>query len=283
MIRPAVFATALLAVLDLAGKPPPGEVVHIDLSPVSDVSTASLDYIPAADGRPRGMLVLVPGANGSGVEMLDEKPWADFARTNGFMLAAFTFVSKTEDLKEEQGYYDTASGIGATAAAALKKLGAGKVPVFMYGFSGGAHFTASFAEQFPQVLKGWCAASFEVKSRKSGIRRNDAKGRRPPGILACGSEDSRLGATLSYFGRGRAAGRKWTWVEVDGLSHERSPELEEFARRYFMRLLRQKGAGVWIDIGSGEDVAHSVASAKALQAWLPDADFVDDWRALSAR
>ena len=283
MIRPAVFAAAVLVGLDLAGRSPPGSPLHIDLAASAGVSSASLDYIPAADGRPRGILALVPGANASGVEMLGEGPWADFARTNGFILAAFTFVSKAEDLKDEQGYYDTAAGIGATAAAALKKLGAGKVPVFMYGFSGGAHFTASFAEHFPQMLKGWCAASFEMKARRGRFGSDDAKGRRPPGIVACGSEDSRLGAALSYYTRGRAAGRKWTWVEIDGLAHVRSPALEDFARRYFIRLAKRGGPGVWVDIGSGEDVAHSVASAKTHQTWLPGADFTDEWRAFSAQ
>ncbi len=282
MIRAAVFAAALLVLPDLAGASPPGGVVHLDLDLASKVSAASLDYIPAAGGRPRGILVLVPGANGSGAEMLAERPWADFARTNGFILAAFTFVSKAEDLRGEEGYYDTPAGSGAIASAALKKLGAGKVPAFMYGFSGGAHFTASFADSFPHMLKGWCAASFENRSRGEKIARNDAKGRRPPGIVACGSEDQRLGASLAYYSRGRALGRKWTWVEIADVFHERSPELEEFARRYFMRLLGRKGPGVWIDIGSGEDVAHSVGSAKSLQAWLPDADLVADWRALSA-
>ena len=283
MIRAAVLSAAFLIGLELAGMSPPGAVIHLDLGPVSNVTSAAIDYIPAAaGGRLRGILALVPGANASGVGMLAEKPWTDFARANGFTLAAFTFVSKSEDLKEELGYYDASAGSGAAAAAALKKLGAGRVPVFMYGFSGGAHFTASFAEHFPQMLKGWCAASFEVKSRKTKIDPDDAKGRRPPGIVACGSEDPRLGAALSYYGRGRAVGRKWTWVELDGLSHERSPALEDFTRRYFIQLTRRKGPGVWIDTGSGDDVAHSSASAKTLQTWLPDAAFAADWRAVTA-
>jgi hypothetical protein len=269
--------------LQLAGASLPAGVVHLDLPAISNVTTAAIDYLPtAAGGRPHGILALVPGCNGFGADMLAEKPWVDFARANGFILVAFTFVSKEEDLRDEVGYYDASAGSGAAAASALKKLGAGRIPVFMYGFSGGAHFTSSFAEHFPQLLKGWCAASFEAKERRAKISGDDAKGRRPPGIVACGSEDPRLGATLSYYGRGRAAGRKWTWVELDGLVHERSPALEDFARRYFIYLMGKKGPGVWVDTGSGEDVAHSSASAKTLKTWLPAENFVADWRKLCA-
>ena len=66
------------------------------------------------------------------------------------------------------------------------------------------------------------------------------------------------------------------------LGHERSPALEAFTRRYFLALKR-KQAGIWLDVGSGEDVVHSATTAKALQTWLPDKSLVDEWRALSTR
>ena len=137
------------------------------------------------------------------------------------LMAALTFVSDEDDLREERGYYDAAAGSGAIAADALKSIGAGRLPVFMYGFSGGAHFTASFAQHFPSLLRGWCAASFEARERPKRAPKPDAKS--PPGIIACGSEDSRIGAALALYGIGRKTGRRLTWVEVPDLGHERSP------------------------------------------------------------
>lgn len=284
MIRPAAFAAAvcLFAALRVESAPP-GGLGHVELTPPKGVSTAAFDYrkdVPPA--KAKGIVVLVPGYNRDGADMLAEPEWADFARENGFLLGAFTFVSHIDDLREGGGYYATADGSGAVAAAALKKFGAGRIPVFMYGFSGGAHFTASFAENFPQSVRGWCAASFEAKTRRRVKIKQDAKSM-PPGIVACGADDDRLGAALAYYGRGREAGRKWTWIEMPGLDHRRSPEIESFARKYFLLLAKnKKSAEVWLDTGSGEDVAHSAATAKTQKTWLPGKELADEWRRLSA-
>ncbi len=286
MSRLAAFlAAGLMMLASLAGDSPPEGLVHVELAPIPGVSTAGLDYrTDVSPGSAAGIVVLVPGCNGDGTAWLDDAAWCDFARTNKFVLAAFTFVSKVDDLCEEKGYYDVAAGSAESAAAALKKLGAGRIPVFMYGFSGGAHFTAGFADCQPQMLRCWCAASFEEKTRRTAIAKDDGNVRRPPGIVACGSDDPRLGAALSYYDRGRAAGRRWTWVEVPGLDHSRSPELEAFVRGYFAALAKKKAPpGVWVDVGSGEDVAHSAASARELQTWLPSREMVPEWRSLSAR
>ena len=283
MIRAAAFAAAGLFAALLAESAPPGGLGHVEMAPPKGVSTAAFDYrADVSPAKAKGIVVLVPGYNRDGAEMLAEPEWADFARENGFLLGAFTFVSHIDDLREGGGYYATAEGSGAVAAAALKKFGAGRLPVFMYGFSGGAHFTASFAENFPKSVLGWCAASFEAKTRRVNLKK-DAKGM-PPGIVACGAEDDRLGAALAYCGRGRDVGRKWTWIEQPGLDHRRSPEIEAFARRYFLLLAKKKGAGagVWLDTGSGEDVAHSAKTAKTLKTWLPSAELADEWRRLSA-
>ena len=281
-LRGAMSAAAAVMLLPTFGETPAG-VVHLDLPASAGVTKAALDYLPPPGARPRGILVLVPGFNGSGAQMLAEERWTGYARENGFGLAALTLASDEEELEDGRGYYDASAGSGAAVDAALKKINAGRAPVFMYGFSGGAYFTSAFAEYFPQALKGWCAASFGKRLRGAGGRVAGDKGNRPPGIVACGEDDSRLGEALAYYWRGRGAGRKWTWIEVAGLAHERCEPLEAFARRYFLCLMNKKATGVWRDFGSGEDVAHSAASAKALQTWLPSADLVEDWRALSTK
>ena len=285
MSRFAAILAAASVLGSLQAASPSGGFGHLDLPLAPGFSTAAFDYRKDVSvGDAAGVVVLVPGCNGEGAHLLRDLEWSEFARANKFVLGALTFVSDVEDLRDEKGYYDASAGSGESALAALKMLGAARIPVFMYGFSGGAHFTASFAEHFPQSLRCWCAAAFDHKTKKMKLKPLDSSRKKhPPGIIACGSEDPRFGATISYYGRGRSAGRRWTWVELPEQRHERSPELEGFVRRYFLETMSQNFSGIWLDIGSGGDVAHSADTAKVLQTWLPTKAIADEWRAISAQ
>jgi len=59
-----------------------------------------------ADGARAGMglLVLVPGYNGDGGEMLDQR-WKAFAEKNGLLLLAPTFKAEGHENNEGRGYY----------------------------------------------------------------------------------------------------------------------------------------------------------------------------------
>lgn len=278
ILRPSILTAAILLCGALTGAA--GGVVHRDLPVAEDVTSAAFDYrsdIPAKSAK--GVLVLVPGCNGNGAAMLSEPEWVDFARDNRLVLAAFSFVSDPKLLEDGDGYYDTVKGSGKIAETALRTLG--PLPVLMYGFSGGAHFTASFAEHFPDRLAGWCAASFGQK-KHGQVNADLPIGRAPPGIVACGADDPRAGKAVSYFHRGRELDRKWTWIEIPGLAHARHPALEGFVRSWFAALLANgKGSGTWVDIGSGEDVVHSATTAKTLRSWLPSAALKPAWTALS--
>ena len=68
---------------------------------------------------PRGLLLLIPGHNGSGAAMLDER-WRQFADQHQLVLLAPTFISSNpEELHHHQGYYYPAVGSGAAIEAAL--------------------------------------------------------------------------------------------------------------------------------------------------------------------
>ena len=273
-------ATTVFLLLVLAAQTASGARRRIELPAQGDIVAAALDCASHAPFKSaKGIVVLAPGCNGDGSAFLNEDAWTGYARENGFILVACSFRSPSEVLRTGGGYYRTASEFGGQVAAALKKLGAGRLPVFLYGFSGGAHFAANFAESHPQLVRGWCAASFDEKGRTS-FADDRQKVRRPSGIVACGANDRRLGICREYYSRGRSAGRQWTWLEAKDLDHARSPEIESFARSYFLALLKRKTPGVWLDIGSGEDVAHSNASMREMQTWLPDAETAALWRSL---
>ncbi|MCK9590040.1 MAG: hypothetical protein M0Q93_11855, partial [Terrimicrobiaceae bacterium] len=69
-------------------------------------------------GIPTGVLLLVPGCNGSGSSMLDGR-WCRFADERGLVLLAPTFQTSLEQLKNEKGYYYPEQGSGAQVEAAL--------------------------------------------------------------------------------------------------------------------------------------------------------------------
>lgn len=239
---------------------------------------------PACEAKKcRAVMVVLAGANGDASAYLKEKAWVSFAQSNAIALVAVTFRSPVADLKQGHGYYDARSGSGLKLSAFLDSVGLGRLPLFVYGFSGGAHFAASFAEHFPSRVTAWCAASAGWWQDLSQIG-----GERPPGIVVCGTEDSRYGACLSHFHDGRAAARRWTWVAVPGLGHSRSAALEDFVRAYFLEILKQQGlrrvdGGVWANAITGERGDRQPKAEDANSVWLPSEELLLRWRNLTGR
>ncbi len=284
MRRFLAFAAVVSATMSLVAAPPVRGAVRLNLSSAPGLSAATLDYLPtsAGGGNLRGIVVFVPGRSGQGAGLLAERAWSTFARDNGLILAEFAFAPDPEAESHGTNYCDTAMGSGTIALEGLKKLGAGRVPVFMYGFSDGANFTASFAENFAKSLKGWCAASCEGEIK--AVAPDYVKIDRPCGLMFCGSEDPVLDAESAFYESGRSATRLWTWAVQDGHAHSRSPELEEFVRKYFLSLLRTGVDGVWVDLMTGEKSESDDEKAdRSQQTWLPSEQLIEPWKKLTAR
>lgn len=180
----------------------------------------------------KAVLVFCPGQNGSSEPLLWRKEWQELAEREGVVLVGFQFVSSDEDLKDGRGYFVASRGSGKLLEEGLTKAGQGDLPVYLYGFSGGAHFAMSFAAWRPERVAGFCAYSFAWSSPPPEDLRS-------PALIVCGQADgTRYGASLAYFQAGRRQGKPWAWVSLEGLGHEPSAELDEFVRRYFSELMR---------------------------------------------
>ena len=244
----------------------------------------SVAVYSSQDMKPfRAVCVVLAGANGDSTVYFKDARWTEFARTNDIALVAATFTSPVEELKSGRGYYDARVKSGRQLVDYLDRQNLGGLPLFVYGFSGGAHFTASFAEHFPSHVTAWCAAS-------AGWWQELEQGgdERPPGIVACGTEDSRYGARLSHFHDGRAVGRRWTWVDVPGLGHNRSEALEVFAQAYFIEILKQRGRrradeGIWVDSVTGNRRERTSKTVDVNLSWLPSKALLPRWRGLTGR
>jgi acetyl esterase/lipase len=295
--------TALVLGLGLAAAQAlPAEVACLHLKTSQNMSRADLYYVLPID-HPKAVLILSPGCNGNGRSLIRSPVWQEFARSNNLGLVGLSFASAFPDaltlraasqattrppplvvasssdpLHDGTGYYYASKGSGDKLLEGIRKIYGKNLPLLLYGFSGGAHFTSRFEEWAPSRVIAWCAdsAGWWDQPKPSGIS--------PPGIVACGENDPRYGATLSYFKQGRAAGKPWLWVSLPKTGHQASPALEEFARKYFEAVLKRGGSsalsgGVWVDVDTKNVITDSEAMALPSESgWLPDPSLIQEWR-----
>lgn len=273
VMRAFVLLFAVLSMVQMAKSAP--RFVHIEQPPDKEISYKAIDC--RLDSPARGVLILVPGVNGDGKKFLSENPWTQFAEQNRLAFVGVSFKSPRRLLKCRNGYYVSSRGSGRELLTLLKKAGLSELPLLMFGFSGGANFVSSFVEEYPDRVLAWCAQSAtglaDDKRSTAGV---------PPGIVACGGEDARLGATLSYFKRGRAAGRCLSWVELPHVGHARNVAFEEFVREYFEEILLhgKRGGPIWVDLGNGEAIKGTSDCAEANRSWMPSERIYGLWHQL---
>lgn len=227
-------------------------------------------FLNRLSGHPAAVLVLCPGQNDSSKETIRQKEWIRYAESNHLALAGYHFESPDELLNTGTGYFVAERGSGKVLSDALSGRGAGDLPIYLYGFSGGAHFAMSFAAWAPERIGGFCAYSF-------GWSSPPPEALHCPALIVCGEHDGqRYGSTLTYFQEGRRQGKPWVWVSLRQKDHSTSRELDEFVRKYFACLLRHDTAPILVDNytkkiveGDPKDIRFSV---------LPSADLLEEWR-----
>jgi pimeloyl-ACP methyl ester carboxylesterase len=252
--------------------------VRHSLNPVPGMTRAELAVV--AHTNPVAVLVLAPGANGDGEAFVADAKWEKFAEEKGLMLVGLSFASKMDAFHDDTGYYYAAKGSGQLLLDALDRLTGKPLPVVLYGISGGAHFTARFAEWKPERVAAWCAYStgwWDEPMPSAAM---------PPGLVVCGEEDWRLGASLTYFKQGRAIGKPWLWVLVPQSGHIQDRRVDAFVRDYFGAILEgqprpNEHQGGWVDI---EDITiaekNLFLSQPTMTGWLPDMTLFPKWKAL---
>ena len=264
------------------------DVLQLSLEPALGMTRAELFYLkPDNNKNLKAVLILCPGANGNGKGFLMNPKWKSYAEKMGIGLVGLSFASEAEELKDRKnrnGYYYAGNGSGKLLLDGLRSIYKKDMPLLMYGFSGGAHFTSRFVEWKKDGVIAWCAysAGWWDKPLKSSVM--------PPGIIACGTEDERLDASQVYFWDGRSAGKPWLWIDVKGIGHVSSRELDSFVMDYFETILRLGDAGkpqpfkkgLWVDIyehapAKLEDAWHRPCAV----AWLPDQKLLDKWLLLT--
>lgn len=235
---------------------------QVALEPTRFILKATFDILKPEAAE--AVLVVLPGVNGDGGKYLEERAWTRFAAERNWALVGATFVSPENLLKCNCGYYDVAEESGAMLLEALRRVGLQGKTVYLYGFSGGARFAARFADSYPGMVGGFAALGL------GEIPEPTLKGG-PCGVVICGADDPRVGASLTWFKHARSKDWRLAWVEVPGLGHVRSATVEEFVRQWFCDRARRKIGGrgdVWCEIGSGE-VVNPVSGPASNMSWFP--------------
>jgi len=250
-------------------------------TPVPGMTRAELYVVSVSNAS--AVLVLTPGCNGNGEALAASPVWQAFAKERNLALVGVSFASEVDDLHNGTGYYFAGNGSGLLLLDALDRLFVRNLPFLLYGFSGGAHYAARFAEWKPERVAAWCAysAGWWDEPKPSEVM--------PPGIVACGEEDERLGATLSYFKQGRAAGKPWLWIGVPGNGHSPDGRVEAFVRAYFSSVLKGPSkdggaSGLWVDVETKSRASEEVLRFHPTGVgWLPDAGLFSEWEVLNVR
>ena len=248
------------------------EIGTLVIKPAADMERADVSYLKPV-GNPKAVLVLCPGCNGDGVEMIQQKEWQDFAKKEQLGVMGIHFQSPIDLLCMCQGYYQASKGSGDILLKSIHTIYGRDLPILIYGFSGGAHFTTRFIAWSPGRILGWCALGAGVLDQPIPARSN------PPGIMACGEDDSRLGGALVFFKQGRATQKPWLWIEIPNTGHATSANLDMFIRSYFSALMHHaSGPGAWVDIDMMKEISHEEAQrTPSLSGWLPDRELFKSW------
>jgi len=242
--------------------------------PTNSVMERATLYFCRVVENPRAVVVLCPGMNECGRDLILSPQWQEYAHDQHLALAGISFASPEALLKAGGGYYRASQGSGQLLLDGIDRVFQPQpLPLLIYGFSGGAHFTSSFVQWAPDRVVAWCADAAGWWEPPQG----SADG--PPGIVACGEADDRYGASLQYFIQGRALRKRWTWVSLRGVGHQANPALDDFARLYFAAVVTPRAlAPEWLDIDLKTPVTTAeMKSHPTLACWLPDRKTARAW------
>lgn len=251
-------------------------------------------WLPSDSEAIRGMIVLVPGANGDGRGQATDRFWQDLAQEIGFGLIACFFKDEN---KESTNYSHAHNGSGAAVLAALDAAAEEwdrqelkSVPLLLWGHSAGGQFNYNFACWRPQRT-----LAFVVN--KGGFYYDTAASpatRATPAILFMGSRDTevRNQNITKLFQTYRSRGALWALCEEKDTGHDVGKS-REIARTFFKSVVavRMDGAGAamgkldetsgWLgDPSNGEiSTASSFSGNKRRASWFPDEATALAWQA----
>lgn len=216
---------SLLLSLPQAPAPATGQTFDETIAPGANYDKANFRlWVPPGVEKVRAVVVLVPGSNGDGRPMAEDKFWQDFAVAQKVALVACQFTDKPHDQGFIEEYVNVSRGSGQALLDAIDRLARASAhsevadsPLLLWGMSAGGEFNYEFVAWKPERV-----AAFIVN--KGGIYYSalvPKAAQQVPGILFVGEKDldSRTFTIKGLFGVNRRAGALWALAEEPGLGH----------------------------------------------------------------
>jgi len=204
--------------------PPAGTIEHV-VPPGENFDKAIFRlWVPGGRGTLRGTVVLVPGSNGDGRNMVADTVWQAFARKHRFALVACQITDRRHEQSFIEDYVNVPRGSGQALLDALAALGnaarhpeLADAPLFLWGMSAGGQFDYEFAAWKPERV-----IAFVVN--KGGIyytALTSRSTRAVPALLFTGEQDlfSRTSTITGLFELNRRGGALWALTQEPGVGH----------------------------------------------------------------
>lgn len=161
-------------------------------------------------GKPRAIVLMVPGSNSDGRYEINSFKWKEFAKKHNLVLCGCYFADF--DPGTEEDYCKVSLGSGQALLDALEKAGYGDVPLLMWGFSAGGQFNYEFACWRPERVMGFVVNKGGIYF--TGLARPET--RRVPGLFFLGTADSSYRKYMVaglYFMNMACGGCEWQLIQ----------------------------------------------------------------------
>src|SRR5690349_955034 len=202
-----------------------GATIDLTIPPGANFDKAEfrLWYPPSAE-TVQATLVLVPGSNGDGRPMADDRFWQEFAARHRLAIVACRFTDKPHDQAFIEQYVNVSQGSGQALVDALagfadrtRHAELATAPLLLWGMSAGGQFNYEFVAWKPERV-----AAFVVN--KGGIYYSallSRAAREVPGMLFVGGKDLafRTNTITGLFAVNRRGGALWALADEPGVGH----------------------------------------------------------------
>jgi hypothetical protein len=247
--------------------------------------------------RIRGVIVLMPGSNGDGRDMVYDKAWQNLAIHYNFALLGCFYKDRPHNNMDIEEYVDVKGGSGQALIDILKgfSMRSGHpeleyAPLALWGTSAGGEFNYEFVCWKPERI-----IAFTVN--KGGIYYSSLAPRAAwevPGIFFTGEKDSpfRNNIIKGIFSINRRFGAKWIFAEEPGAAHE-FKKSEQFSRFYFnqiiplrlpvdtvkayLHLTRIEAEGYIGTLASRQVFRVSEYKQSEITSWFPNIQIAEAW------
>jgi hypothetical protein len=248
-----------------------------------------------------GIIVLVPGSNGDGRGLTDERFWQELAQKHGFALLGCYFTDYKHDDMNVETYANARGGSGIALMDAishfaerpgLKELS--DAPLILWGHSAGGQFNYEFVCWKPEKVIAFVVnkGGFYYTALAPKPARN------VPGLFFTGENDleSRKNIVKGIFMMNRRVGALWCFAEEQGAGHEIG-QTQNLAGRFFDEIIPLRipkktlvseqaselnilsaESGLTGDTKAKNFVPYTSApKGDLLTSWLPNKSFAEAW------